>query len=145
VSRHRSTVVSTVMCLLVCLAAATGNSLQQQSIPTSGIIAGAGVAVYLDAQATQAATSLEWGLIAPGAQVQKTLYVKNVGTAPMNLNATTNTYIPQGTAAYLTFSCDRQGTQITPQQTIPATFALTVSPTADPVTFSFNINIATAT
>ncbi len=141
-SKHRGLVLSAVFCLAWTILLSAGTLNTQQTLPTSGLIAGKGLAVYLDPGGTEVATRIEWGTINPGSAVQRTVYVKNTGTVPINLNTTTNTPTPANLFTMISFSTDQQGTQIQPTEITPIVLSLTVLQTADPTNFTFNVFIA---
>ncbi len=143
-SKHRGLVLSAVFCLAWTILLSAGTLNTQQTLPTSGLIAGKGLAAYQDPNGTEIASEIEWGTINPGSTVQRTVYVKNVGTIPINLNITTNTLVPADIFSMILFSTDLQGAQVQPEVTVPVVLTLTVLPMADPTNFSFNI-IITAT
>ena len=141
-TKYRGLLLTAAFCLAwtILFSAATLNT--QQTLPTSGVIAGKGLAVYLDPDGTEVATNIEWGTINPGTAAQRTVYVKNTGTVAINLNITTNTVAPINLFSMVTFASDKQGAQIQPDETIPMILNLTALTTADPTNFSFNILIA---
>jgi len=116
--------------------AATFNS----SIKSYGTLKYVGVSVYWDNACTNQVTSIPWGTITPGAQVDNTLYVKNVGNAAGTLMMSYGNFTPTVAASYLalTWNCS---SYVLPSSSVTcARLLLTVQPNITGVTdFSFDI------
>lgn len=136
--RLASTVIPLILlCLLAGMTlAATFNS----SIKSYGTLKFVGVSVYWDNACTNQVTSIPWGTITPGAQVDNTLYVKNVGNAAGTLSMNYGNFTPTVAASYLalTWNCS---SYVLPSNSVTcAKLILTVQPNITGVTdFSFDI------
>jgi len=100
----------------------------------------AGIAVYRDAGCTTKVSTVPWGILTPGSTGSYTLYVRNEGTASLNLFLDTANWSPTNAANYMTLNWNYGGQAIAPNQVIQVTLRLTVSPSISGITnFSFDI------
>lgn len=97
------------------------------SFPTSGLVIGIGVGVYSDSACTLNLTSISWGTVSPGAGVDRTVYVKNTGNAPITLSMATSGWSPAAANGPITVSWDREGTVLNVGQSTAATITLSTS------------------
>ena len=116
-----------------------------QSIPTSGMVIGIGVGVYSDSACTQNLTSISWGTVRPGESVNRTVYVKNTGNAPIILSMAVSGWNPPAANGQITVSWDKEGSSLGAGQSAAATIVLSVSSSISGVTdFSVNVVITGA-
>jgi hypothetical protein len=86
--------------------------------------------------------SVDWGTPKSGGKVYQTVYIKNPGSAPLNVSMTTSNWAPVEAANYITLTWDSEGASIDSDQVLQALLMLSVSDTITGVTdFSFNIVI----
>lgn len=112
-----------------------------QTMPTSSSISSVNVGVYTDGECNNNCTSINWGSLAPGDTITKTVYVKNNGTIPLTLSLTTKSWEPSNAPIYLTVIWDREGIILEAGNSTVATLTLTASNSAANIkTFSFNID-----
>ena len=98
-----------------------------EALPTRGSISAINVGIYSDSGCSQKLTSIDWGDIAPGGTVTKTIYVKNTGNKQLMLQMTKTNWNPSGADGPISITWDREGTNISAGQSIQAVITLTVS------------------
>jgi hypothetical protein len=113
-----------------------------QIVASSGTVSGVNVGVYSDPACTINCTNINWGNVAPGATVTKTVYIKNSGSIALTLSMATSNWSPANANSYLTPTWDRAGYYLSPGASISAVLTLKASAGASALaTFSFNIVI----
>jgi hypothetical protein len=113
-----------------------------QRIPNAGIVKAVGVGVYEDIECSRNVTSIDWGILEPGAIANVTIYIKNEGNTPVMLNMTINNWDPIESSQYVNLSWNREGYVLNPKSVVPAILTLSVSSNITNVTnFSFDIII----
>jgi hypothetical protein len=132
--------------ILVSLLFATtayGALTSNKVVASSGRILSANVGVYSDSGCTQAASSINWGNLAPGNNATFPLWIKNSGSSNLTLTMATTGWSPSNATQGITVNWDRQNTVLGSNQTVSATLTLIVSPSVDISisTFSFNTTI----
>ena len=145
-NRGSAVTVLIVVLLLVIMGLSSAHAYltSQSKIPTAGIIKSVGVAFYTDSMGTQNLTALDWGNVFSGSTISKQAYLKNTGNVPNHISMMTSNWNPASASKYLNCTWNTNGL-LQPNQTIPVTFTLTVSPMAESLSsFSFDI-IITAT
>ena len=110
------------------------------TIPTSGSIFAVNVGVYSDSACTQNLTSISWGAVSPGESVDRTVYVKNTGTAPITLSMSTSGWSPAAANGPISISWNRGGTALNAGQSTAATITLSTISGISGIT-DFNVNI----
>ena len=110
------------------------------SFPTSGMIVGVNVGVFADSACTQNLTAVSWGSVYPGESVNRTIYVKNTGNAPITLSMATSGWSPAAANGPISIVWDREGVSLSPGLSISATLTLGVSPSVSGIT-DFGVNI----
>ena len=121
------------------LAAITVN----QNIPSSGIVTTTpNLSVYSNSACTSTLAAIPWGTMTAGDTVTNTIYVKNTGTGTLTLGLAISNWTPTEASTHITYSWDKQGTQLSAGQSTQATITITVSPTITGITnFSNTISI----
>lgn len=136
-----------VLLLVVSLALVSGLAVfglltTQKILSSTGSVKAINVEVYWDFECTQVVSSVDWGTPGPGDSVNKTVYVKNTGTAPMTLNMFCSGWSPVEAESYLSVSWDREGAVLGAGEVVQAVLTLSVSDMITGITdFSFNIVI----
>jgi uncharacterized repeat protein (TIGR02543 family) len=98
--------------------------------------------IYSDSACTTPKTDISWGDLQPGSSTHQTVYIKNTGNVAATLSCTFGNWVPSGAASYITVTWDKEGAPIAPNESVAATFTLTVSPSITGITtFSVEINI----
>ncbi len=101
------------------------------------------ISVYADSACTRRINSISWGNLSAGAMINKTVYVKNIGTVTLTLKLSTTSLKPTSAGNYITCSWNREGATISPKRISSAVITLHVSPTiSGNVSFSMNIVVA---
>jgi hypothetical protein len=97
-------------------------------VASSGRSLSANVGVYSDSGCTQAASSINWGNLAPGNNATFPLWIKNNGSSNLTLTMATTGWSPSNATQGITVNWDRQNTVSGANQTLSATLTLIVSP-----------------
>ena len=110
---------------------------------TGSINVSANLGVYSDSACTTTLSAIDWGTITPGSTVNRTVYVKNIGTGTsLTLSMSPSGWSPASASTYITISWNRQGTTLVPGASTAATITLTASSsTVDITSFSVQISI----
>ena len=112
----------------------------QWSMRGTGSIKGVGLGVYWDPECTNASSSLDFGLLAPGSSKNFNLYLRNEGDLDLNLSMTSENWDPAGAIDYLTLTWNREGQQISPEGVIGCVITLSVSEDIQGIS-SFSLDI----
>jgi hypothetical protein len=125
--------------IAVTLAALTAS----QNFSSSGTVSNSpNLGVYSDSACTIPLTTIQWGNISAGTNIQRTIYVKNTSSGcSLALSMTTSnwSFVNNGN---ITLTWDKEGVRLNPGASTAAVFTLTVSPTIiDVTTFSVQISI----
>ncbi len=112
------------------------------SLGNSGIVATANLGVYSNSGGTTTLSSINWGYISPGGNVNYTIYVKNTGSVPLTLTFTTGSWSPSGASSYFTLMWDYAGSTINVNAIVPIKLTLRVLSSVTGITnFQFQITI----
>jgi len=129
-----SIIIAAVFLALISGITVSGLLTQSKILTSSGSVKSINVEVYFDSLCTQVANSLDWGTPGPGDIFNKTVYIKNSGTVPVNLSLMTSSWTP--------LVWDSEGATVGAGQVLPVVLTLTVFDTITGITeFSFNIII----
>ncbi len=119
--------------------------VSNKTISNSGSITAIGVGVFSDQACTNPVTSINWGTVDPGANINRTIYIKNTGNSAASLSLATSNWNPANAASYMTLRWDYNGQPVNANAVIQAKLTLSVSSTISGITsFSFDI-VITAT
>ena len=100
------------------------------------------VEVYWDSGYTDTVSAINWTILEPGDSVEKTVYVKNTGNAPVTLSMTSSGWNPLEAEDHITLSWDKEDEKLSPDAIVEAVLTLSVSPSISEITdFSSNIII----
>jgi hypothetical protein len=132
-----------IILTIAALALATstlGAIVVSQNLSTSGTITTGGggggggggsgspnVGVYSDSACNTNITAITWGSLTAGGSTTQTVYVKNTGTANMTLSLAVTNWAPSAASNYITITWNKEGTQLTPGQSVAATLTLSVA------------------
>jgi hypothetical protein len=133
-------VITALALTLTTFAAISSN----QNISSSGTVnVSANLGVYSDSACQNSLSSINWGTINPGANITRTIYIKNTGSGlSLTLSMNTTSWNPSSANGPMTLTWNQENTRLTPGQIQAATLTLAVSPTiADVTNFSVQINI----
>ena len=93
---------------------------------TTGVSA-VGVGVFWDIGCTNATTSINWGMLNPGAVATEMIYVRNNGTVPVTLTMTVGNWNPPAASGNFTMTWDHESANLAAGSVTSATLTLTVS------------------
>lgn len=125
---------------IILSALAAGLLSAYQRIPSTGNVKAVGVGVYWNSTCTSNVTSIDWGLLDPGATTNKTVYIRNEGSSRLMLNMTTENW-SAGAYGNITLTWNREGYLLDSGLTIQAILTLNVSQNIKVTSFSFDIVI----
>jgi len=120
-------VVLTVVALSLGVSTMAAISVNQSVSSSGTITTSPNIGVYSDSGCTTNITSINWGSVAAGGSVTRTVYVKNTGTGSMTLSLSTSSWSPSGAGSYITVSWNQAGTTLTAGESVAATLTLSVS------------------
>ena len=134
--------LATISVALISGLAVSGILSTSRTVGTSGTVKAINVEVYWDSECTQVVSDVDWGFCEPNSTVEKTVYVKNNGNAPMTLNMSYSGWSPAEAGDYISLTWNQEGTQIAADAVVQAILTLSISDTITGITeFSFNIVI----
>ena len=121
----------------------SGLLMSSQKVPATGTVATVNIGVFRDEDCRDNQTSIDWGFLLPGETATKKVYIKNNGTAAVNLTMTIENWDPVEANGPITLFWDRAGETLGPSAVVEATLTLTVSSAIDEniAFFSFDIII----
>ena len=135
-------VVGIVTTLFFLGGAATGSIFGKVTLPALGTLRTVGVGVYWDNGCSNIITSVDWGVLEPGATKHVQVYIKNEGTDPMTLSLETESWNPSGASSYISLTWDYGSQLLAVHEVVQVLLTLTVSDTIEGITgFSFDIVI----
>ena len=112
------------------------------TVPTTGVVEAIGVDVYWDYQCTNPLTTIDWGTLEPGSDVNVVCYIENSGTSPVTLSMTTANWTPSAASYYIILSWDYGGQTIGVGDSRRVEFTLSVSQNIQGISsFGFDITI----
>jgi hypothetical protein len=112
-------------------------------ISNQGTLKTVGVGVYWDSALTNKVSSIDWGILEPSSNVNKTVYIRNEGNAAATLSMTTSNWSPANASTYLTLTWNYGGQTLNVNEAIQVKLSLAVSSSIAGITnFSFDITIA---
>jgi hypothetical protein len=113
-----------------------------KTVSNSGSVKGVGVGVYLDQACTNAVSSITWGTLDPGSNVNRTVYIRNEGNTAATLSIATSNWNPTSASSYMTLSWNYGGQTLSVNQVVQVRLTLSVSSSVTGITnFSFDITI----
>lgn len=118
------------------------SAITNKTISNTGSVKAIGVGVYQEQACTNAVSSINWGSIEAGSNVNKTYYIRNEGTAAATLSKTQTNWNPATASTYITLNWNYTGQTLNVNAVIPVKFTLSVSSSITGITnFSFDITI----
>ena len=135
-------VVGALAILFLLNGAATGSIFGSVTVPAVGTVRAVGVGVYWNSGCTSIVSSVDWGVVEPGATKNVVVYIKNEGTDPVTLSLSTGNWNPSSASSYISLMWDYGGQVIAVDGVVQVTLSLVVSDTIEGITsFSFDIVI----
>jgi len=114
------------------------------NIPNTGLVNGIGVGVYWDAWLTNKVSSINWGVLDLGINVDKTVYIRNESNSVASLSMTTSNWSPSNASNYISLNWNYGGQTLNADQVTQVKLILSVSASIHGITnFSFDITIIT--
>lgn len=105
---NATAILAIVLTGIVVTALATGLLMAYQRVPNYAYVKSVGVGVYWDAACTENVTTISWGLLEPGSNTTKTVWIKNTGNIPLVLNMTAESWNPTEAENYITLTWNRR-------------------------------------
>ena len=116
--------------------------MNNKTVSSNGSVKGVGVGVYWDQPCTNTISSISWGTLDPGSNVNKTIYIRNEGNTAATLSMTTSNWNPTNASSYMTLSWNYGGQTLSVNQVVQVKLTLSVSSSVTGITnFSFDITI----
>jgi hypothetical protein len=113
-----------------------------KTLSNSGSVRGIGVGIYQYSNCTSPVSSFNWGLLDPGASINKTVYIRNEGNSPATLSMAASNWNPSSASSYMALSWNYGGQTLSVNQVIQVKFTLSVSSSVSGITnFSFDITV----
>jgi hypothetical protein len=113
-----------------------------RTVSNAGTVKTVGVGVYWDAACTNVLSSVDWGVLEPGASENVSCYIRNEGSSVSTLSMYTSNWSPSNASGYLSLSWDYGGQSIDVDEVVRVTFTLSVDAGIEGITsFSFDITI----
>jgi hypothetical protein len=127
---------------LISLGPAVSSALSNRTISNAGSVNAIGVGIYWDSACANPVSSISWGSIDPGSNVNKTVYIKNEGTTNVGLSMSASNWSPTNASNYMALSWDYNGQPLSANSVLEVKLTLSVSPDVTGITnFSFDITI----
>jgi hypothetical protein len=134
-----STTTIVAMSLVFTILIASG-ALVSANPSTSHFTVKSKLGVYSDIACTHRITSINWGTFSPGSSINKTIYIKNLGTTPLTLNMSKTNWNPKTADGPITLTWNRESKKLAANEVTSATFTLGASPNISAIT-SFSMYI----
>jgi flagellar hook assembly protein FlgD len=99
-----------------------------------------GVGVYWGQNCSNAVTSIDWGVLNPGAVKNTIVYVRNEGEQPVSLTMSPTNWIPSIASNYIRLTWDYSGRLLKTNEVLKTTLTLSVSSNASNAS-SFNFSL----
>ena len=116
--------------------------MNNKTVSSNGSVKGVGVGVYWNQACTNATSSISWGILDPGSNVNKTIYIRNEGNTAATLSMTTSNWNPTNASSYMTLTWNYGGQTLSVNQVVQVKLTLSVSSSVTGITnFSFDITI----
>ena len=147
-TKHEVKIAIATLILIGCalslsmLTQVTSSIQTNTKISNQGALKTVGVGVYWDSGLTNKVSSIDWGILEPGSNVNKTVYIRNEGNAAATLSMTTSNWNPSNASNYLTLTWNYGGQTLNVNEAIQVKFTLSASSSVTGITnFSFDITI----
>jgi len=135
-------VAATLAGVIIASPAIFGLLTKTATVGGTGVVKSVGVGVYSDSNCTSPVSSINWGTAEPGTSVNKTVYIRDEGNAPITMSMQTQNWSPANASSYITLSWNYAGGSIQPGQVVTVTLTLSVSAGISGITnYSFDILI----
>ena len=116
---------------------------QTKTYGNRGTVKAVGVGVYWDLACTNAVPSIDWGMVNPGSNANKSIYIRNEGNVAAILSMTVSSWSPANASSYLTLGWNYAGTALSVNQVIQVKLTLYISSSITGITnFDFAMTLA---
>lgn len=116
---------------------------QERNVSSVGTIASSNIGVYSEPTCSSTLTSLDWGLLYPGLNKTRSIYVRNEGTVDIVLFINATDWTPTTVLNYISLNFDYKTQMIKPEQTMKIDLTMRMFASANELkSFNFNIKIA---
>jgi len=133
-----------VFALVNVLLVAGISSVQQVAFQSTGLVKSINVGVYLDANCTIQVGGIDWGLMEPGENITREVYLRNEGNVEVVLSIWAANWSSPEVEEFMDFSSDYQDSPVGVANKIPLKLILHLSPDIKEIeTFGFDIIIET--
>lgn len=141
--RFSAIILLTVITMAIATVVLTSGILSgSNTINHNGTVNSIGVGVFWEQGCTTEVTTVDWGYLEPDSTQDLTIYIKNEGTKPMELNLTTEGWTPVTAPTYITLDWDQEGAQVTAYTVVETILTLSVASEISQITaFNFNMTI----
>ncbi len=113
-----------------------------RTVASGGSVKGIGVGIYWDSSCANRVSSINWGVVEPGADKTVTIYVRNEGNAVAALSKTAQNWNPSEASSYMTLNWNYAGQTLSVNQVLQVRLTLVVSSTTSGITsFGFDITV----
>ncbi|MEM2995110.1 MAG: hypothetical protein QXI91_03725 [Candidatus Bathyarchaeia archaeon] len=138
---NAATILAITFTGIILSALAAGLLMAYERVPNYGYLKAAGVGVYWDEACKNNVTSIDWGFLSPGTQVNREVWIRNTGNTRIKLNMTMENWNPAQAENYITLSWNCEGQVLDAANSIKAVLTLSVSTQIDIDEFAFDIII----
>jgi len=134
------------VCVLGVLSLIIVNSVaiptQTRTYGNKGAVRAIGVGVYWDQACINAVSSIDWGIVNPGSNVNKSIYIRNEGNVAAVLSMSVSGWSPVNSSSYLSLGWNYAGTVLSVNQVISARLTLYISSSITGITnFDFGMTL----
>ena len=131
-----------VLALLIPASYAVAAVQFQASVSTQGNIKSVGILFYGNSAGTTLKSTIDWGTIEPGQNVNVTLYMKSTSNVAVSVSMAVGNFVPASGSGYLSCTWSYDGKTLNPGQLVAVVFTLKVASTITDITsFSFDIGV----
>jgi hypothetical protein len=141
VSGRTKAILLTATVLALLLATIVGMAYLKR-LSATGTVKRVNCEVYWDSALTNIVTEMPWGVVEPGKEYNRTVYIKNLSNVQANLTLGTENWNPTVASNYITLYWDYKNQTLAVNQAIKVTFTLAISPSITGIeNFSFTVVI----
>lgn len=93
-----------------------------------GVMKVVGVGVYWDPYCTTIVTEINWGVLSPGENTSRLVYIQNEGNFPTALGLETSDWNPSEAGSFIALSWNYTGGTVDPGEAVAINLGISVSP-----------------
>jgi len=141
VSTKTKAIVLTAVVLALLLATIVG-LVYFRRISSVGVVKTVGCDVFWDSGLTNRVTEIDWGMVEPGREHNRTVFIKNTSNVPANLTLGTDNWNPSVASDYIALFWNYDNHTLAVGEVVPVVFTLSIAANIMGVTnFTFDIVI----